>query len=103
MCLGCMFFGTRVPEGRAVAILDRFIERGGRFLDTADNYAAWLPDGTGDESELLLGRWLAARGHRDQLTIATKVGARPADGRAREGLSRSAVAAAVEAACAGSG
>jgi aryl-alcohol dehydrogenase-like predicted oxidoreductase len=62
MCLGCMFFGTRGSEDRAFAILDRFVERGGRFLDTADNYAAWLPDATVDESELLLGRWLAARG-----------------------------------------
>jgi aryl-alcohol dehydrogenase-like predicted oxidoreductase len=96
MCLGCMFFGTRVPEGRAVAILDRFVERGGRFLDTADNYAAWLADATGDESELLLGRWLAARGHRDRLMIATKVGARPAEGGAREGLSGAAVEAALE-------
>jgi aryl-alcohol dehydrogenase-like predicted oxidoreductase len=37
MCLGCMFFGTRVPQDRAVAVLDRFVDRGGRFLDTADN------------------------------------------------------------------
>jgi aryl-alcohol dehydrogenase-like predicted oxidoreductase len=83
-------------SGGSRGILDRFVERGGRFLDTADNYAAWLADATGDESELLLGRWLAARGHRDRLMIATKVGARPAEGGAREGLSGAAVEAALE-------
>ncbi len=42
-----MFFGTRVPEHRALTILDHFVERSGRFLDTAHNYASWLPGGTG--------------------------------------------------------
>jgi len=37
VCLGRMFFGTRVPEDRSFAVLDRFVERGGHFLDTADN------------------------------------------------------------------
>lgn len=78
LCLGTMMFGTTVPERTAFAILDRFVEAGGSFLDTANCYQFWTAGGTGEESELLLGRWLASRGHRDQLVIATKVGARPA-------------------------
>jgi aryl-alcohol dehydrogenase-like predicted oxidoreductase len=100
VCLGCMFFGTRVAEDEAFAILDRFVDRGGRFLDTADNYAFWVEGGTGDESELLLGRWLASRGIRDELVLATKAGARPtlagAGPETREGLSARALARALE-------
>src|SRR4051812_35215959 len=76
-CLGCMNFGTRVPEDAAFAVLDRFLERGGRFVDTANNYAFWEPGGHGGESERLLGRWLASRGSRDDIVLATKAGANP--------------------------
>src|SRR3954469_8202356 len=73
ICLGCMDFGTRVSEERAFAVLDRFVERGGALLDTANNYARGAPG----ESEALLGRWLRSRGARDDVLLATKVGARP--------------------------
>lgn len=72
-----MNFGTRVPEDRAFEILDHYVERGGTFIDTANNYAFWAPDGTGDESERLLGRWLRSRKRRDEIVLATKMGARP--------------------------
>jgi aryl-alcohol dehydrogenase-like predicted oxidoreductase len=77
LCLGAMFFGTLVDEETSFAILDRFVAAGGNFVDTSDNYACWLDGATGDESELLLGRWLRSRGLRDELVVATKVGARP--------------------------
>ncbi|GAA3436737.1 aldo/keto reductase [Kutzneria kofuensis] len=77
LCLGTMYFGTTVDEQRAFAVLDRFIEAGGTFIDTANTYSFWVPGGTGVESEALLGRWLASRRVRDRVVLATKVGALP--------------------------
>lgn len=74
LCLGTMFMGTRTDEETSFAILDRFVEAGGTFLDTANNYNAWV-GGHGRDSEDVLGRWLADRGNRDDLRIATKLGA----------------------------
>jgi len=81
MTLGTMFFGTTVPTDRAHACLDRAFDLGARFWDTANNYSSWV-GGTGDESELCLGDWLAGRGPsvRDGVVLATKVGARAAPG-----------------------
>lgn len=95
LCLGTMFFGTLVDEAASFAVLDRFLEAGGTFIDTANNYASWV-GGTGDESELLLGRWLASRGVRDQIVLASKVGARRSLAAAREGLSAEAIKAGLE-------
>jgi aryl-alcohol dehydrogenase-like predicted oxidoreductase len=78
LCLGAMALGGIQDEATSFAILDRFVELGGNFIDTANCYMFWIEGGTGDESELQLGRWLAARGNRDDLVIATKVGRRPA-------------------------
>jgi aryl-alcohol dehydrogenase-like predicted oxidoreductase len=77
LCLGTMHFGTTVDERRAFAVLDRFTEAGGTFIDTANTYAFWVPGGTGAESEELLGRWMASRRARDRVVLATKVGALP--------------------------
>jgi aryl-alcohol dehydrogenase-like predicted oxidoreductase len=77
LCLGTMLFGTAVEEDVAFAILDRFVEAGGNFLDTANTYAFWFDDRTGAESETLLGRWMASRGAADEVVLATKVGALP--------------------------
>jgi aryl-alcohol dehydrogenase-like predicted oxidoreductase len=78
LCLGTMFMGTRADEETSFAILDRFVEAGGTFLDTANNYNAWV-GGHGRDSEDVLGRWLASRGNRDDLRIATKLGAAKKD------------------------
>jgi aryl-alcohol dehydrogenase-like predicted oxidoreductase len=67
-----MNFGTSTSKEDAYRSLDAFVEMGGNFIDTSNNYAHWL--GTGDESETLLGEWLSERGGRDKLVIATKVG-----------------------------
>lgn len=75
--LGTIAFGTAVGERDTFAILDRFAEAGGTMLDTADNYPFWVEGCTGDESELVIGAWLAARGNRDRIFLSTKVGARP--------------------------
>ena len=91
LCLGCMFFGTRVDEETSMQLLDRYLAAGGSFLDTANNYAFWVEGGGGGESEMLWGRWMRRRGNRDQLFLATKVGGMPG-----EDLSRAAITAAVE-------
>lgn len=79
MAVGTMYFGSTVPGHVADRVLDVARDRGATFWDTANNYAFWTPDGTGDESEECLGAWLAARGSsaRDEVVLATKVGARP--------------------------
>lgn len=70
--LGAMNFGTTTSKKDAYAVLDAYLDFGGNFIDTSNNYAHW--QGTGDESETLLGEWLKERGGRDKLVIATKVG-----------------------------
>ncbi|MFI5693613.1 aldo/keto reductase [Kribbella sp. NPDC051586] len=77
IALGAMLMGTATDEATSFAILDRYVEAGGTFVDTANNYAFWLTGSQGGESEQLLGRWLRSRGVGDELTIATKVGGRP--------------------------
>lgn len=102
LVLGAMFFGTTVDEETSFALLDRFVERGGSWVDTADCYSFWTSEtGQGGDSERVLGRWLAARpGIRDRVRISTKVGAEPlwagSSPRARTGLSRRAVHQAVQ-------
>jgi aryl-alcohol dehydrogenase-like predicted oxidoreductase len=102
LCLGAMNFGTRVDEATSFAILDRFREAGGNFIDTANNYNQWLGGGQGGQSEELLGRWLASRdGAYDDMVVATKAGARTtvAGDPSREnyeGLSAKAIRSAAE-------
>ena len=73
LCLGTMYMGTKTDEATSFALLDRYVEAGGTFLDTANIYAQWA-GGRGGDSERLLGKWLKARGNRDGLFIASKVG-----------------------------
>lgn len=77
IALGAMLMGTVTDESTSYAILDRYVESGGTFIDTSNNYAFWINGTQGGESERLLGRWLRSRGIGDELTIATKVGGRP--------------------------
>ena len=77
VALGAMLMGTATDEQTSFAILDRYVEAGGTFVDTANNYAFWVNGTQGGESEQLLGRWMRSRGVGDELTIATKVGGRP--------------------------
>ncbi|HEY0541562.1 MAG TPA: aldo/keto reductase [Actinoallomurus sp.] len=77
LCLGTMYFGTTVPEDTARLLLDRYFERGGRLIDTANCYSFWVDGGTGEESERVVGRWIEDRGVREDVLLATKVGSRP--------------------------
>lgn len=58
-------------------MLDSYAEAGGNFVDTADVYSAWVPGHSGGESETVIGSWLAKRGRRDDVVVATKVGSHP--------------------------
>ncbi|MBQ8849805.1 MAG: aldo/keto reductase [Clostridia bacterium] len=70
--LGAMNFGTTTSKEEAYRTLDTYMDLGGNFIDTSNNYAHWA--GTGDESETLLGEWFSERGCRDKVVLATKVG-----------------------------
>ena len=77
LSLGTMLFGTAVDEPTSFAILDRYAEAGGTFIDTSNNYSFWINGSQGGESEELLGRWRGSRGAVDQIVVCTKLGARP--------------------------
>lgn len=71
--LGAMTLGTAADEEASFALLDQYVADGGNFVDTANNYAAWSVQGTwGGQSETVLGRWMASRGTREQIVLATK-------------------------------
>ncbi len=89
LCLGALTFGRESSEEVSRAILDRFVDAGGNFIDTADTYSFGL-------SEEVLGRWLAGKG-RDDLVIATKVRYPMGRGPNEVGLSRKHILASVEA------
>ena len=74
LCLGGNVFGWTADQKQSFAVLDAYAAAGGNFIDTADVYSAWVPGHTGGESETILGRWMADRGNRDRMIIATKVG-----------------------------
>jgi aryl-alcohol dehydrogenase-like predicted oxidoreductase len=77
LSLGAMLMGTLTDEATSFAVLDRYAEAGGTFIDTSNNYAFWVDGSQGGESEQLLGRWRRSRGVGDEIVIATKLGARP--------------------------
>ena len=87
--LGGNVFGWTVEREEGFRILDAFVERGGRMIDTADAYP---PGGEGGGSEAMIGEWLASRGQRDRIAIATKVAKWPQ----QRGLSAANIASAVE-------
>lgn len=73
LCYGTNMLGTAIDEGRANAILDRFVDLGGNFLDTARSYGDWIPDAPTGASERAIGAWLKGR-NRGDVVIATKGG-----------------------------
>ncbi|MEV7627535.1 aldo/keto reductase [Actinoplanes sp. NPDC089786] len=78
LALGAMQMGSETNEPDSVTILNRYLEVGGSFIDTADCYEWWVNPGTaGGQSEELLGRWLRDGNRRDQVFLATKATAVP--------------------------
>ncbi|HET6504333.1 MAG TPA: aldo/keto reductase [Amycolatopsis sp.] len=72
--LGGNVFGWTADEEQSFAVLDAYAAAGGNFIDTADVYMARAAGNSGGESETIIGKWLARRGRRDDIVIATKVG-----------------------------
>jgi aryl-alcohol dehydrogenase-like predicted oxidoreductase len=93
LCLGSNIFGWTIDESQSFAVLDAYAAAGGNFIDTADSYSAWVTGNSGGESETIIGNWMAARGNRDQMVIATKVGKSPG----LEGLAPATIRRAAEA------
>lgn len=101
LCLGAMTFGEAdeksfmhgvgSPEAEAFAVLDRALELGINFIDTADVYGQ---DGL---SERVLGRWLQKSGNRDRIVLATKMRFRMVDGTNGTGASRMRIMRAIDA------
>lgn len=92
LVLGGNTFGWTSDRDESFAVLDAFVAAGGRSIDTADAYSAWVPGNSGGESETILGEWFASRGRRDEVSVATKVFALAT----RPGLSPSNIRAAVD-------
>lgn len=88
LCLGAMTFGRETDEAASHHMLDRFVEAGGNFIDTANVYTRGL-------SEEIVGRWLQGR-RRDDLVIATKARFPMGEGPNDAGLSRKHILAAVD-------
>jgi aryl-alcohol dehydrogenase-like predicted oxidoreductase len=95
LCLGGNVFGWTADEATSFKVLDAYADAGLNFIDTADVYSTWVPGHKGGESEVIIGKWMKARGNRDKLVIATKVGSEI--GPNQKGLSKSYIGSAVEA------
>ena len=78
LALGTNSFGWTASPATSRAILDAFVAGGGNFIDPADAYSYWVAGNSGGEAEAILGDWLAARGKRRDVVVATKVSGLPA-------------------------
>jgi aryl-alcohol dehydrogenase-like predicted oxidoreductase len=87
-------FGWTADEPMSFRLLDAWLDAGFNFIDTADVYSRWHPGNKGGESETIIGNWLKARGSRDKVVLATKLGIEMAPG--KKGLSRHYMMQAVE-------
>lgn len=93
--LGGNVYGWTLNEEQSLRQLDRALDLGLNFIDTADVYSRWAPGHHGGESETIIGKWFARSGRRKDVILATKVGMDMGDG--RKGLSGKYIEQAVEA------
>lgn len=94
LMFGGNVFGWTLDEAASFQMLDAFTAAGFDFIDTADVYSRFIPGNQGGESEVILGKWMKARGNRDRVILATKAGMDMGEGRA--GLSKAYLFKAVE-------
>jgi aryl-alcohol dehydrogenase-like predicted oxidoreductase len=92
--LGGNVYGWTLNEADSLRQLDRAVEVGLNFIDTADVYSRWAPGHTGGESETILGKWFQKSGSRNKVILATKVGMDMGDG--KQGLNPKYIHQAVE-------
>lgn len=96
LCLGTMTFGLQCDEPTSVAILDRAVEGGITFIDTADVYPLGGGLDTVGRTEEIVGRWMQARGNRHSIVLATKCAGQMGPGPNDAGLSRMHIHRAVD-------
>jgi aryl-alcohol dehydrogenase-like predicted oxidoreductase len=79
LCLGGNVFGWTADRAQSFAVLDAYVAGGGNFVDTADSYMYYFREhgNVPGQSEAIIGEWLATRGNRDEVVVATKVGDHP--------------------------
>ena len=94
LAFGGNVFGWTADEATSMRLLDRFVDEGFNFIDTADMYSRWAPGNEGGESETVIGNWLKKSGKRDKVVIATKLGMEM--GPDKKGLSPAYIRRAVE-------
>ena len=80
LMLGTNVMGWTADEAASFAVMDAFLAEGFTGIDTADVYSRWVP-GNDSESERIIGRWMKARGTREKIVLATKVGSDMGQGR----------------------
>lgn len=93
LCFGGNVFGWTADESTSFKLLDAFLDAGFNFVDTADSYSTWVAGHKGGESETVIGKWFKARGNREKVVLATKVGSEVAG---RKGLSKDYILSEVE-------
>ena len=71
ICLGTMTFGLQADEATSFAIMDRAVEAGIDFFDTAEMYPVPPSAELFGVTEEVVGRWLNSRGRRDRVIVAT--------------------------------
>ena len=71
LCIGTVSYGTSIDSKDAKSQLDRFVELGGNFIDTAHVYGDWVPGPRG-KSERIIGEWLNETGLCHDIIISTK-------------------------------
>lgn len=97
ICLGTMQFGWTADEPTSFEIMNRAIQLGCNFFDTADIYSRWVDGNPGGVSEQIIGNWLQKSGiKRQDLILATKVRGAMGEGPNDGGLSRQHILNAVE-------
>src|SRR5690606_29200846 len=95
IAFGGNVLGWTLNERESFKILDRFLEAGFNFIDTADSYSRLAPGNQGGESETIIGNWLRQNGKRKEVIIATKLGSDMGDD--KKGLSAKYIKQAIEA------
>ena len=93
LVLGGNVFGWTVDEALGFEILDAYIDEGFSAIDTAEGYPNWVPGNAPGMSETIIGKWMKARGNRDQVHVFTKVNS----GKQPGGLKPDSIKASIEA------
>jgi aryl-alcohol dehydrogenase-like predicted oxidoreductase len=95
LAFGGNVFGWTADEATSFELLDAFVASGFNLIDTADSYSRWVPGHQGGESETIIGKWMKARGDRERVVVATKVGSDMGQG--KKDLSKAWILRAAEA------